>query len=397
LGFWALVVFTVAMVSGPHQYFPILAQLRLVFVAGAVAVGAHLFTVFRGTRAGRIPLEVKVGFALVLCAAISVPTSVWPGYSVDVLFDRFLKSVTIFWLLGTLVSSVRRLRVFLWVLTATVVPMALTALAAFFSGEILHGRIVLEGTRGIGSANPNDLALWISLVLPLTATLAMSTSRTGLRIVLAGIAALGIAGVVVTFSRAGVLTLALEAALFGLVLWRNRRVGGVLLVVVLAVVVASFVPEEFLGRFSTAVGTEQDESAFVRWRDSVAAAQYILTHPIIGAGLGCDALVLNEMRGNTWTGVHNVYLAYGVDLGMVGLVLFVTLVVACYRSARKAASEVVRDATLRKLANGVRISLAGFILAGFFFTVQYHFHFYYLAGLAVAVKLAGQREALRQV
>jgi hypothetical protein len=51
----------------------------------------------------------------------------------------------------------------------------------------------------------------------------------------------------------------------------------------------------------------------------VVAAGFVARHPVIGAGVGMDVLALNELRGPVWLSVHNVYLNYAVDLGLVGL------------------------------------------------------------------------------
>jgi hypothetical protein len=46
---------------------------------------------------------------------------------------------------------------------------------------------------------------------------------------------------------------------------------------------------------------------------------------------------------------------------------------------------------LTQFAQATRLSLIAFGVAGLFHPVAYHFYFYYLAGLASALRLAGQR------
>ena len=116
--------------------------------------------------------------------------------------------------------------------------------------------------------------------------------------------------------------------------------------------------------------------------------------PITGAGLGQGILALNDVRGEFWTNVHNAYLNYGVDLGLVGFLVFVAMVVVAYRSARRIERlpASVVPVELQWLASGVRISLVGFIVAAFFHPVGYDFYFFYLAGLAVALKATAVRQ-----
>jgi O-antigen ligase len=116
----------------------------------------------------------------------------------------------------------------------------------------------------------------------------------------------------------------------------------------------------------------------------------VAKHPVVGAGIGQDILVMNDERGiDTWRRVHNAYLQYGVDLGLPGLLLFVWLHLTCYRTARAveqraAAVPSLRD--LQPLATGVKMSLVAFGVAAMFHPIAYHFYFFSVAGLAVALR-----------
>jgi O-antigen ligase len=142
-----------------------------------------------------------------------------------------------------------------------------------------------------------------------------------------------------------------------------------------------------MARLSTITSPESDPtgSAQERWSDMVVATRLMVTHPL-GAGLGANTLALNQERGATWRPVHNVYLEYGVELGIPGLLLFLMLMRCCYRRVR----QVEREGSTRPhlsdlvhLAAGLRVSLLAFALAAFFHPVGYEFYFYYLGGLAV--------------
>ena len=84
-----------------------------------------------------------------------------------------------------------------------------------------------------------------------------------------------------------------------------------------------------------------------------------------------------------------MYLQYAVDLGTPGLILFLALVTSCIRSAREAerrCEAVPESAELLHLAAGIRISLTGFVVAALFHPAGYQFYFYYIAGLAIAIR-----------
>src|SRR6185503_15868218 len=84
------------------------------------------------------------------------------------------------------------------------------------------------------AANPNDLALMINLLIPFAAALVVTERRLLARLVAGGAVALGVAGVVVTFSRAGFLTLAAMGLVGLLALGRRRPLMLLTVAVVLA-------------------------------------------------------------------------------------------------------------------------------------------------------------------
>ena len=163
------------------------------------------------------------------------------------------------------------------------------------------------------------------------------------------------------------------------------------LVGLLAVAVA---PPSYFERLATITDITADRtgSAQNRWEDTRLAAMFVLQHPLIGAGIGMDLLALNEMRGDRWLSVHNVYLNYAVDLGMVGLGLFLGVFVAAVLAMLRI--ERGGDDDLETVARALRISLLAFAIGGFFHPVAYHPFFYYIAGLAVAVRRIGIRRAV---
>ena len=122
-----------------------------------------------------------------------------------------------------------------------------------------------------------------------------------------------------------------------------------------------------------------------------AGTTYIVEHPLVGGGIGMNILVLNELVSPTWHEVHNVYLQYGVDLGLPGLFLFLAVIAASFRSTAfvcRRSDGVPRLGTLFHLSEGLQGSLCAFVVGGFFAPVAYNFYFYYLAGLATGVRQA---------
>ena len=399
VAFGALIAFTIILVASPQEYLPVLRPLRIALVAGLIALVAYWIQRLQaGPDAERAPSRaVTLAVCLLAWSAITIPASVWRGGSLELFLTMFLKSVIVFWLLGVVLNTPGRLAGMVWTLSVLILPLAVTALRQYAAGNFARsGRI--DGYADGIAGNPNDLALLVVIILPLTLALAIQTKRWLPRLIAAGLLMIGAAAVVATFSRSGFVVLATVAALYVISLVRRGSVLLGVAVLLVAMAAVPLLPQGFGDRLATITDIESDQtgSAQQRWRDMTIAADYVLRVPLIGAGLGMNVLVLNELRGYEWTQVHNTYLEYGVDLGLPGLILFLalfyTVTVGAGRAARVLAARTGLELSA-EIARAVQISLLAFAVAAFFYPVGYHFYFYYLAGLAVAVQRLSTRFA----
>jgi O-antigen ligase len=388
----ALIALTIIMVAAPQEFVPALAPFRIALIAASLAAAAHLFNKLSRRAVARVRVPAVFIAGLLLCwAIVTIPASMWPGGSVQTLNELYLKSVIAFWLIGEIVDTPARLRRLFWTLSILVLPLAITALRQFGSGATPSGGRI-GGYGGGLTGNPNDLALMLNIIAPLAGSLALSAKRPAWRLAASGLALLAAATVIVTFSRAGFVTMMLTGTLFLRLLIRRGTWRPVVLLAIAVVIVIPFLPTGYVERMQTVLSIESDPtgSSQERWRDTVAAVEFVRSHPIVGAGLGMDILALNEVRGKYWVHVHDAYLNYAIDLGLPGLFMFVALLVASLLSVRKAERRAAHvNPELALLASGARISLSGYALAAFFHPTAYHFYFYYLAGLAVAFDRLG--------
>jgi putative inorganic carbon (hco3(-)) transporter len=407
VAFRALVAFTAILLLSPQAWFPVLGQLRIAFVAAAIAIGAHLTD--RLVRRGSAPpfnAEIGIALLLVAWATITVPVSYWAGGSVEVLTSQYIKAVVFFWLVATLATTERRIKTVAWTLVLCAIPLAGTGVRNYLSGEVLStgvpGLKRIYGYMG-GSglaANPNDLALMLNLIIPIAAALMISTRSLAARGVAAIAMLISIAGVIVTFSRAGFLTLAATGVMLLAVLARRHSNGAGALLVAVALVVPVLVPDSYFDRLSTITDIEADQtgSAQGRWQDVVVSAGIVAQNPIVGAGIGNDMLALNRYRGrDTYRSVHNAYLQYAVDLGLPGLLLFAWLHIMCFRTARRLERLARHQEALKSigpLAAGIQVSLVTFFVAAMFHPIAYQFYFFTIGGLAVALKHTARAAAL---
>lgn len=405
--FIALVAFTFVLLLSPQAWFPVLKLIRIAFLAGGIAMMAHVLerTAHKQPITPLAP-EIGIALALVSWSAITIPMSYWVGGSLHLLTDQYLKAIAFFWLIATIITTPARLRGLAWTLVLCAIPLAGTGIWHYLSGHVMQtgqdGLVRIVGYMGSSglTGNPNDLALMLNLILPLAGALALS-SRGALRMLAAAVALISIGGVIVTFSRAGFLALTATFFMFLLVLVRRKSGGAAMALFIVALSVPALLPKSYVERLSTITNMQQDKtgSAQGRYKDLGIALEVISHNPIIGVGLGQDMIALNAARGqSTWRSVHNVYLQYAVDLGIPGFLLFAWLHLLCFRSAWAVERRARKDpavAGLAPLAMGVQVSLIAFLVAAMFHPIAYQFYFFSIAGLAVALKNTCRAEIAR--
>lgn len=405
--FGSLVAFSGILLLSPQIWFPILGTLRIALLAAACAIAAHLLPrLARQQPVTPFFPEIGIAIALVCWSIVTIPMSYWPTGSLTVLTDHYLKAVAFFWLIGALVATTRRLQLFAWALVLCSVPLAATGVHHYLSGVVLSTGVPgferisgYSGGSGI-AGNPNDLALLLNLIIPIAGALVLGAGTTSARWLAGSALTLAAVAVIMTFSRAGFLTLATTFALFLLTLARGRAAGKVVVLLLAGLLLVGSLPNGYAERLSTIANVSADRtgSAEGRWEDYRVALGVISHNPMVGVGIGQDILAMNESRGEDWTSVHNMFLQYAVDLGLPGLLLFLWLYLTCFRSARAVERRAALEPAVRGLANlaaGVRIALVSFGVAALFHPIAYQFYFFAIGGLAVALKHAYLTESAR--
>ncbi len=385
-----LLAFTGILLLAPQQMFPVLAPLRIAMLAALGGILTHAVSrLSRGQSLIVLSPGIVAILGLVGWAVATIPFSFWPGGSVGFLLESYSKTLLVFLLLVSVVSSLSRLRVVIMTLVVLSVPLALTTVRNLMSGVYVSGGDRPVGYQAPLTENPNDMALMLNLILPLVIGSLLAARQWWSRFALALIIGLLVVGVISTFSRAGFLTL---GVIFLVYFWRLRnRPERIMIPIafVFMVFAMPFVPVNYVDRIATITDVQSDPtgSSQARSRDTRVALQLVADNPIFGSGIGMNAFVMDDARGATWTEIHNVYLALAVDLGLPGLLLFLLVLLACFRSVGAALSPATlgRHRTLYLSAESIKVSLIAFSVAAFFHPVAYHFYFYYIAGLALCV------------
>ena len=167
---------------------------------------------------------------------------------------------------------------------------------------------------------------------------------------------LSIVAVIFSDSRGGALGL-LAIVIVYVCIFAKKKLRAIALAVLLAIVVAAVLPQSFYDRMSTLkhVGTKQAESSaserMLLLTSTFAAAK---DHSLFGVGPYCWLNIAKDYTGlNRAMQPHNVWLKAWVELGLVGLFLFILIwlgvivdLIMVYRSSRATGNLWVANVTL---------------------------------------------------
>lgn len=324
---------------------------------------------------------VRLVFALSALAATSVAWSYWRGMSVAVLIGSFAAILALVVLVYKTAGRLETLEKYLKALAWAGAALTLGGLLFRAEGRLSFGR----------TYDPNDLAFVLIAILPVT--LALWRLSTGPRAWLWGLlAAASVWIILLTQSRGGLLGLLLTCSYLGAIgAWRARfdpkpHVGrvaiGWLLLAVVAVGTWAVLPEDAQLRYTTMLDPTSDYNYTAEREGRVAVwGRGLHTLAAVPWGVGVGAYEMAEMsRSGYWRTAHNSLLELGVELGMLGLVLYAMLLVRVWRvlgriiaapAPAPAGAGSGVDERWRIHAQHLRASLVGMLTAGFFLSQAY--------------------------
>jgi len=393
----ALMALVLLQVWRVHELFPTLAVHGLPILMTVLAVGLLALGRDPRRRIGSLnqPL-VRVALGILLLTVLSIPGSLYAGYSLNFVLKDYARTVTLMLLVGASVRGLGDLRRVAWVQLAGVILFSAVIISQAQMGA--DGRL-----RDVAYYDVNDLAMLIVCTLPLVLFLWRKPARPSSRVLLAAGTVFLMVALGKTGSRGGFLGF---LTVGGYLLLRLRgvstlqRVTTVALLGTLLVAVAS---DKYFERIQTILHPSTDynwsgKSATGRMEIWKRGTGYMLDHPFLGLGPGAFPVAEGTLapeaqerrrygRGFKWSAAHNSFLQIGAELGIGGLILFVTLLAAAFRSlARLRSVPVVEIAVLAQILTG---SLVAFVVTAFFLSQAYSAYLYTLLGMILGlVKIA---------
>ncbi|MDQ7837663.1 MAG: O-antigen ligase family protein [Thermodesulfobacteriota bacterium] len=376
-----------------HELFPIL--LHSPIPLGDLTGGGMIICFFIESRSrglGKIALlkEEKYVLGLLMLGIITIPTSVWPGHSLDFLIGSYLKTLVFFFLMTRVLRQVKDLRKMVWAFMVSIFLIGLMSINA----EITHYHAVT------GMYDPNDIALVMVCSLPFVIYFFKNTHGLG-KIFLAICFVLIVMTIIMSASRGGFVGLVATGGYFFLKSRKNMKAQLLVVAILVLIMFIHFAPDTYWDRISTIWNpqTECDETGGGRTEIWKKGLKIFLTHPILGVGIDNFTTAYGISLGTPgkWSAVHNSFLQIVVELGIVGLILFVFLTFGTVLKMRRL-QKIWKDEKGFKdfiwLSHAIEVGMSGYIVSGFFLSQAYFDYLYFMLGLSVAMQKVAMHNIL---
>jgi putative inorganic carbon (hco3(-)) transporter len=387
-----LLVFTVLLYLRPNEWFPLLGTFPLVKIIALVSlIALFMVQISEGRPLSVMPRELKLLFALTALMVFSIPLGMDAGNSFQSLTEEFLKVLLIFILMVNVVNTVKRLRRLLEVTVLCGAALAVGTLIQYARGLNLADGFRAHGIVGGAFGNPNDLALALNVMLPIAIGLALSRPAPATKAFYWACTGLLGLTVLVSYSRAGFLTITVIGLLL---MFRLRRKYPAFLGlgVAAALVVVLVAPPSFWARVFTVFDSSGDaqaaKSSELRWtliQRSLEVAGFNPRRWLFGVGMNNFHIVsVGELQQ------HNAYLQMFNEVGLPAIIIYVMFLFGLIRTMGRIAKAYERDRAHRHvwmMAISIQVSLIAYAVGSFFAPVAYLWYLYNVAGFAVCLKL----------
>ena len=388
LAFAGVYLFTLMLYARPNDLIPAIGSFPLVKIV-ALSVMA-IYVLSKGAAGERLSvwtLEMTMLMVIAALGLLLTPTAASPKDSIDTLTDPFLKTVIIFILMINLIDTRRRI-FSLWKLVVVCgAALGVGAIRSYMRGEFAVKGLRIEGVVGGMFEDPNDLATALDLLLPFAVALTLIGKGLARMFYLVCAAILAV-GVLVTLSRGGFLGLIASGAVLLWKLGRGRRLRTMLAAGLICGILFAVMPGGYGARMATIFNNEEDTTGSAQQRRELLerAASIAINRPVVAVGMGNFHIYsISEKEA------HNAYLEIAAELGVMGLVAYLVVIFAPFRSLRRIERQTrdMRSKSEREmywLSVCVQAAFIAYMVCSFFASIQYLWYLYYTAAYAVALR-----------
>jgi probable O-glycosylation ligase (exosortase A-associated) len=310
-------------------------------------------------------------------------------------WQEFAKVLVMVFVTLILVNNRERMHWLVWMIVVSLGFYGVKGgLFTILQGGVNH----VLGPPGSFITDNNALALALCMTLPFMRYLQLHSSWKSVRVglgfgmLLTGIAVLG------TYSRGGLVGLAIVAG--ALFLKSRGRLVVVLVIVVVGVAGWHFMPAQWTDRMGTLQDARQTDSGETRIQSWEFSTNVAIHHPFVGGGF--DVYQSTPMwerygpEGAIPRAVHSIYFRILGEQGFPGLVLFLALLFASWKNCSRVRKRTRNIPDLRwafDLASMLQVSLVAFMVAGTFLPMSYFDLSYQLMALSAVLAAFCMRQS----
>jgi len=337
-----------------------------------------------------IPISTVSVLLLVFLAWTGITT--FFAYVPGVAWEKWLefaKILVMVFVTLILVNNRERMHGLVWMI---VVSLGFFGFKGGLFTALTGGNYHVLGPTASFIADNNALALAFCMTLPLMRYLQLHSSRKIVRVglgfgmLLTGIAVLG------TYSRGGLIGLAIVGG--ALFLKSRRRLAVVLVVVAVGLIAWHFMPPQWTERMGTLHHASQTASGEERIQSWTFATKVALHRPLLGGGFddyqSTSLWMAYAPSGATQRAIHSIYFRVLGEQGFPGLALFLSLLFVSWRNCsrvRKKTSESPEQKWAYDLASMLQVTLLAFMVAGAFLPMTYFDLTYQLMAICALLEL----------
>ncbi len=403
-----LATFLIFVYVRPYEFLPLLFIIQTkINLARILIIISLIFCFFERSRKSFIIKEpsFRLFLSLQLLAVALIPFAYWQYNSFQYWSNSFLKVFITFLLITIAANNERKISLLINTIFWCCSFVALRVVVSFWVGNVIiahDGTPRVVGVSTLASNNPNDIALVLAMAIPIGLYLTyVNRSKFKKLLFLSSTIFIGYA-VLYTGSRGGYLGVLTGIIAFFSLIYRRRKFKLVMFVLCAALILLTVLPGEYKSRFMSIFDSEGYSYTNERvgrvaiWKRGLLAFR---SNPL-GVGIKNFSLAEGAQKQEEgvigkWMVAHNAYIQIGVELGVLGLILYLFFLISGFMSVKRIVyyAQKLKNYRYHILAYGLTASLVTFMISSMFLSVAYYWNQYIFIAILVALKNVLRKEA----
>jgi len=394
-----LALLIILTISRVHQYFGFLNKVRPALLLFLWAGGLFFASAREGATQNWREKPARLMLYLGGAAVVSTVFGISPGGSASFIMNTYWKVLALALMVAAAIRNDDDLWTLIWSYVIAIGVLSWMTLTVF------HMESGANGFSRLGDGytyDANDIGLVCLTGLPLCFVTFRTSKKIG-KIASLGVVALACIAIARTGSRGAFLGIIAEAGallVFGSGISISKRVA---IAVIGAAALAIAAPPGYLKQMGTIADPTQDynwTSRTGRKQVALRGFGYLKRNPITGIGVmnfpraegtlsdAAQNFELGNGSGVKWSAAHNTFLEAVVEMGLIGGIVFVSLIgvgMGCGREIRrirlKGSSGTAPTPLIVSFGAYMPIAFIGFAVSSFFLSFAYMDPVYILAAL----------------